>query len=102
MPRPQRVPANNELTCPHCDKYLSFAGSWTYRGLWGYNEVQTYECPDHGPIFIRPDIAVEHGPAKHADNGPDDGDRHSQVSAPRKPAPTLNVDAIAVPEPDSN
>ena len=102
MPKPQRVPANNEPTCPHCHRDLSFVGSWTYRGLWGFNEVRTYECPEHGPIFVSPEIAAGHGPVKQPDNWPDYGDRNSRVSAPRKPTPTLNADSIAVPEPDSN
>ena len=46
--------------------------------------------------------AVEHGADKRPDKGPDNGDRDSLVSAPRKPTPTLNADAIAIPEPDSN
>jgi len=96
------VPAHNGPTCPHCHRDLSFVGAWTYRGLWGFNEVRTYECPEHGPIFISPEAAVRKGPAKQRDNTPDDGDRNSRVTAPRKPKPTLNADAIAVPEPDSN
>jgi len=96
------MPASNEPICPHCQRELSFLSSWTYRGLWGYNEVRTYECPEHGPIFIRPEMAAGHGPAKLRDNGPDDVDRNSAVTSPRKPTPTLNADAIAVPEPDSD
>ena len=101
MPKLQRVPANNGPICPHCQRELSFLSSWTYRGLWGYNEVRTYECSEHGPIFVSPEIAVGHDPAKQPDNGPDDDDRNSHVSAPRKPTSPLNADAIAVPEPDS-
>ena len=77
-------------------------GSWTFRGLWGYNEVRTYECPTHGLIFISPPIAVGHGPDKGPVKGPDYGDRDSLISAPRKPTPTLKADAIAIPEPDSD
>jgi hypothetical protein len=36
------------------------------------------------------------------DKGPDNGDRDSLILAPRKPTPTLNADAVAIPEPDSN
>ena len=102
MPKTWRVPTSNVPICPHCQRALSLLGSWTFRGLWGYNEVRTYECPEHGPIFVGPQIAVGHGPEKRADEGPDNSDRDSLVSAPRKPTPTLNVDAIALPEPDSN
>jgi hypothetical protein len=101
MPKTWRVPTNGVPICPHCQRDLSFLGSWTYRGLWGYNEVRTYECPEHGPIFVRPQVAAGRGPDKQPDRGPDNG-RDSLVSAPRKPAPTLNADAIAIPEPDSN
>ena len=84
--------------CPDCQRELSFVGSWSFRDLWGYTEVRTYECPAHGPIFVSPEISVAHGPAKGAVNG----DRDSLIPVPRKPAPTLNADAIAVPEPDSD
>ena len=102
MPKTWRVPGNDVPICPDCQRDLSFLGSWIFRGLWGYNEVRTYECPAHGPIFISPQIAVAHGPDKGPDKGPDYGDRDSLISAPRKPAPTLNADAIAIPEPDSD
>ena len=102
MPKPQQAPADNEPTCPHCQRQLSFLSSWTYRGLWGYNEVRTYECSEHGPIFLSRDTTVGRGPAKQADKGPDDDGRNSAVVAPRKPTPTLSADAIAVPEPDFN
>jgi len=93
---------DNVLRCPHCQGELSFVASWTVRGLWGYNEVRTYECPSHGPMFVSPQIAVGHGPDKLSDKRPDNSDRDSLVSAPRNPTPTLNADAIAIPEPDSN
>lgn len=104
MPKTWRVPTNSVPICPRCQRDLSFVGSWTFRGLWGYDEVRTYECPEHGPIFVSPQITVGHdpGPDKRPDKGPDNGDRDSLVSAPRKPTPTLNADAIAIPEPDSN
>ncbi len=102
MPKRWRVPTNDGPICPHCQRDLSFLGSWTFRGLWGYNEVLTYECPEHGPIFVSPQIAGGHVPDKRPGKGPDNGDRDSLVSAPRKPTPTLNADAIAIPEPDSN
>jgi hypothetical protein len=56
----------------------------------------------HGPIFVGPQVAVGHAPEKVAEKGPDGGDRDSLIPAPRKPRPTLNADAIALPEPDSN
>src|SRR5689334_12377515 len=31
-------------TCPDCEKELTFLCTWTFRGLWGYEEVRTYEC----------------------------------------------------------
>lgn len=102
MPKTWRAPAGNVSMCPHCQRDLTFVGSWTFRGDWGYNEVRTYECPEHGPIFVSPQAAVEHAPATPPDRGPDNRDRDSLVSAPRKPAPTLNAGAIAIPEPDSN
>ena len=77
-------------------------GSWSFRGLWGYDEVRTYECPAHGPIFVKPQASVGHAPDEKADRSPDNGDRDSLISAPRKPTPRLNADAIAIPEPDSN
>ena len=102
MPNTWRVPTNTVAICPHCQGDLSFLGSWTFRGLWGYNEVHTYECPEHGPIFVGPQETVGDGPDKRSHKGPHNGDRDSLVSAPRKPTPTLNGDAIAIPEPDSD
>ena len=102
MPNTWRVPDSDVPICPDCQGDLSFVGSWTFRGLWGYNEVRTYECPEHGPIFIKPQISIGHGEAKVPDKFPDIGERDSLISAPRKPAPTLNADAIAIPEPDSH
>ena len=102
MPKTSRVPTNDVPICPDCQRSLSFVGSWTFRGLWGYNEVRTYECPEHGPIFVSPQLAIWHAPDKEPDNRPDDGDRESLISAPRKPTPTLNTDATAIPEPDSD
>jgi hypothetical protein len=89
--------------CPDCQSELVFVGSWTYRGLWGYNEVRTYECATHGPIFLTPEssVAVEPNTAP-ADTTPDDSDRDSLIPAPRKPAPMLNAGAVEVPEPDSH
>ena len=102
MPKRSRTPTGNRPMCPHCHRDLSFLCSWTFRGLWGYNEVRTYECPEHGPIFVRPQPAATHGPDTRRDTGPDYGGRDSLVSTPRKPTPTLNADAIAIPEPDSD
>jgi hypothetical protein len=102
MSRTSRRPTDNVPLCPHCQRDPSFVGAWTFRGLWGYNEVRTYECPEHGPIFVSPPTAAGHGPEVRPDKGPDNDDRDSLVSSPRKPLPTLNADAIAVPEPDSH
>jgi len=90
------------MLCPHCQKELSFLCSWTFRGLWGFNEVRTYECPSHGPIFVNPQASAVRDPDKAPEKMPDDGDGDSLILAPRKPTPPLNADAIAIPEPDSD
>jgi len=97
-----RVPSDDVVRCPHCQGDLSFVGSWACRGLWGYKDVRTYECRDHGPIFVSPETAIARGQNIASASGPDDGDRDSLVSAPRKPTPTINADAIAIPEPESS
>jgi hypothetical protein len=102
MPRTWRVPGNDVVMCPECQGDLSFSGSWSFRDLWGYTEVRTYECPAHGPIFISRQTSVRHGLDKHPDNVPDNDDRDSLIPAPRKPSPTLDAGAVAIPEPDSN
>ena len=110
MPNTWRVPENDVPICPDCQGDLSFVGAWTARGLWGYNEVRTYECPEHGPVFISPQVSIGHGPdkspekdpEKHPEKHPENSDRDLLIPAPRKPTPTLNVGGIAVPEPDSN
>jgi hypothetical protein len=88
-------------TCPDCQGELIYVCSWTFRGLWGYNEVHTYECVTHGPRFLSPQIAPAVEASKGPGERPDDGDRDSLIAARRRPAPTLNSDAIALPEPDS-
>jgi hypothetical protein len=100
MPKTWRVPTTNVPICPTCQGDLSFVSSWTFRGLWGYNEVRTYECPEHGPMFLSPQEAVRQSPVKRPYRCPPHGDRDSLISVPRKPTPTLNADAIAIPEPD--
>jgi hypothetical protein len=102
MQRSWRKQANNFLPCSHCERVLSFVATWSFRGLWGYTEVRTYECPEHGPIFVSPQTSLAHVPNNRSDKDHDTGDRDSLVSAHRKPRPTLNADAIALPEPDSN
>ena len=89
--------------CPDCQSDLAFVCSWTFRGLWGYNEARTYECPTHGPIFLTAEgsIGVE-SKNRVADTAPDDSDRDSLIPARRKPKPTLNAGAVAAPEPDAN
>ena len=96
------VPDNDVPVCPDCKRDLSFVGAWTFRGLWGYDEVRTYECPTHGPIFVKPHTSVLSGGNQRPDHAPDNGDRDSLVSAPRKPTPTPNADAVAIPEPDNS
>jgi len=100
MPNTRRVPRDTVTLCPHCQRDLGFVGSWSFRGPWGYNEVHTYECPEHGPIFVRPRPAAAHDSAEQPDQAPDDGDRDSLIGARRKPTTPLNAAGIAVPEPD--
>ena len=95
-----RVPDHVVPICPDCQADLTFVCSWPSRGAWGYDEVRTYECPAHGPIFITPELSVEPGPAIVQVTAPDEGDRDSLIPARRKPTPMLNADAIAVPEPE--
>jgi hypothetical protein len=102
MPEVSRVPIDDSPSCPQCRKHLAFVASWTCRGHWGYDEVRTYECAEHGPVFIGHPSAIARGSAKGPESGPDPGDRDSLVPARLKPLPTLDADAIAVPEPDSD
>lgn len=87
--------------CPGCQKELTFVCCWTVRSLWGYKEVRTYECPTHGPIFVGPHVSIGRTMAKGRHETPNHGDRDSLIPVPRKPTPTLNSGAIAIPEPDS-
>jgi hypothetical protein len=100
MPGPWRGPSNVLPFCPDCERDLTFVASWTFRDLWGYREVRTYECASHGPVFITSERAVGVTSARSPDIFRDDGDRDSLIPARRKPTPTLNVDAITLPEPD--
>jgi hypothetical protein len=89
--------------CPDCQSDLIFVAEWSFRGLWGYNEVHTYECATHGPIFIIQQIPNAGGAIPTPNASPDDGDRESLITARRSPTPTptLNPAAIALREPDS-
>ena len=88
--------------CPDCQSDLTFVASWTCRDLWGYREVRTYECASHGPVFMTSELAADARSAPSTDTLQDDGDgdRDALIREPRKPTPTLNVDAIELPEPD--
>lgn len=68
--------------------------------MWGYDEIRTYECSTHGPIFISSEGAATREPSNNLDKPGHDGDQDSGVPARRKPTPVLNADAVAVPEPD--
>ena len=69
---------------------MSFVCSWSFRDLWGYTDVRTYECPAHGPVFVKP-LAAD-GPHEVATQGGADGsDRDSLISAMRRPAPSLDA-----------
>ena len=81
---------------------MTFVASWTVRGLWGYKDVQTWECPAHGPLFINAEDPVKRGACQTLGHGLDDGDRESLIPARRRPKPTLKSGAIAVAEPDSD
>lgn len=100
MPDGWRGPGNVLPFCPDCGSDLAFLASWTFRDLWGYREVRTYECPSHGPVFITAEPTVGVTPAREPDNSRDHGDRDSPIPVRPKPTPTSNVDAIALPEPD--
>jgi hypothetical protein len=102
MPKTRRAADNVAPVCPNCQSRVVFVASWSCRGVWGYREVRTYECPAHGPIFVSPEPSIGTAPDKNPHQAPDDSDRDSLIPAPRKPAPTLDVGAIALPEPDSN
>jgi hypothetical protein len=89
------------LKCPECQGEMSFIGSWTVRAVWGYREVRTYECASHGPMFLSPQKeSARRCPSDNVGDCTDKGDRDSLITAPRRPRPTLDADAIAISEPD--
>lgn len=95
---PMQVPDQNSHEtplCPDCHRELSFVCSWTSRGLWGFEEVRTYECPEHGPVFVRPERSATIGPLKR----PDVGDLDSPIPVARRRPLVPSTDVSAVPEP---
>jgi hypothetical protein len=96
------APSSSVPVCPHCQSKPTFVGSWTFRGLWGYNEVHTYECDAHGPLFVPWQVEKRVEASHRTGQRPDDGDRDSLIAARRRPTPTLNSAATALPEPDSD
>ena len=97
----QAVAPGSSRICAECQSELTFVASWTFRGLWGYDEVYTYECAAHGPVFITPQIATVTDASQRTGQSPDNGDRDALIPARRRPAPTFNAGAVALPEPDS-
>ena len=97
-----KEPVASVRICAECQNELTFVASWTFRGLWGYEEVQTYECATHGPVFVTPQTATAAEATQRARQSPDNGDRDPLIPARRSPTPTLDADAIALPEPDSD
>ena len=57
-------------------------------------DIYIYECPTCGPIYMTRE--------KVGEDDIGDNDRDFLVGAPRKPPPTVNSSAIAVPEPDED
>jgi hypothetical protein len=98
----QRPDAFGNELCPDCGTDLTFVASWTFRGLWGYNEVHTYECATHGPLFRDAEDPIKGGASQTPGHSHDGGDRESLIPARRGPKPIVNSGAIAVAEPDSD
>jgi len=98
--RDTTVPDNIVPICPDCAGDMTFVSSWQTRGTWGYDEVRTYECPTHGPIFVTAEIPVGPEAAASPSEVSDEGDRDALLPVGRKPTPVINAGAIAVPEPD--
>lgn len=97
-------PPVEQTLCPDCQRPLAFVASWTVRGLWGFDEVLTYECHEHGPVFVNVSLPASdrHASGKRRNSAPEGGDRDSLIPALRTPRPTLNAGTIAIPEPESN
>lgn len=54
MLQTSRLPSDGIPVCAKCQRPLTCEASWDFCGLWGYYEMRTYECPEHGPIFTSP------------------------------------------------
>jgi len=71
-------------------------------GAWGgrrfHAEIDVFDCPDHGAIFVTREGITGPGPNGASPDGADDLPR----PAPRNPSPTPRSDAVSLPEPDSN
>jgi hypothetical protein len=96
----KRHAGSNTPLCPNCGTDLTFVASWTFRAQWGYNEVHTYECVAHGPLFVSAQDPTRRGGSPTPGPRLDGGDRESLIPARRGPKPTLKSGAIAVAEPD--
>ena len=93
---------NDSSLCPDCGSGLTFVASWTFRSVWGYNEVHTYECATHGPLFVSAEGPIECGVGKTPGHSPEGNDRDSLIPARRGQKPILGSGAMAVDEPDSD
>ena len=72
---------------------LQFLASVPPKGEHSW-DIYIYECPTCGPIYMTRE--------KVGEDDIGDDDRDSLVVVPRKPIPTVNSSAIAVPEPDED
>jgi hypothetical protein len=85
------------MKCPHCDCDLTaVTGGCVIRGRAYDAELQTFECPAHGTVFLtREGLPGTGGPASAADVDGDIPVRDPRPS-PRRPV----TGSVAVPEPD--
>jgi hypothetical protein len=100
MAKLRAAPRNDTPLCPECGSDLTFVASWTFRGLWGYDEVHTWECSTHGPLFMSADDSIRREVGRTRGQSGHDGDRESLIPARSRPRPTLKSGAIALAEPD--
>ena len=89
--RPDPDDVDWEPVCLKCKKPLRVVSSGRWRDLDPNSVVIEYECVLHG-LFRRVMETRERNSGSRGDT--------SEVTAPRRPTPTLDRDAAAVPEPE--
>ena len=91
-------PVREKLTCPVCKGPLRSVEHGAWGGRRFHAELEVFDCPQHGAIYLTREGVPGPGPNGTASAGADDLPR----PVPRRPSPAPRSGAVSLPEPDSD